>query len=222
MKAKSAFRAFSPSLAGTCLRYAVMDLLRFGRALDPESLAAMQEGSRRHRQFQQELMHLGGLVAVEERVKDDSLMVSGRMDAVVRWRETMQVVEYKTVNAERFEQIRRDGPLIAHFAQLALYMELTGYPSGHLVVESRGNAERIDFVFAPDAAWGIWLRQRIVSALSAAKSRQLPEREVSLGCRSCDRWSRCFKTEDDRDQAAKAHPLWEPEPPYPQLPAVVD
>ena len=39
---RRAVRWFPPSMAGQCLRYAVMDLLGFGRAIDPDGLLAMR------------------------------------------------------------------------------------------------------------------------------------------------------------------------------------
>jgi hypothetical protein len=200
------------------LRYAVMDLLRFGRLIDDEALAAMQEGSARHRVFQRELAQTADLMAVEQPVKDDGLQVSGRMDAVVEWRGQPMVVEFKTVNQERFDQIREQGPLVSHFAQLALYLELTGYAVGVLVVESRVSNRRLRYVFERDPAWASWLRERIQGAVQAAEAHRLPARETSVACLHCDRWQRCFAEASDREQAVAAHPRWEPNPAAPGMP----
>lgn len=219
MSPKSSVPGFSPGLAGLCLRYAVMDMLRFGRELDPESLAAMHEGSRRHRAYQAELKAGPGVIAIERRVADASGRIAGRMDAVVTWRDRPQVIEYKTVNGSRFEQICATGPLISHVAQLLLYLELTGYDQGRLVVESRETGERREYSMTSDPGWASWLRERSARALAAADQHQLPEREVSAGCLSCDRWRRCFKDVAERSQRVAAHPLWEPDPALPQSPA---
>ena len=204
-----------------CLRYAVMDMLRFGRSLDPVSLQAMHEGSRRHRQFQQELMQQQPYVAIEQSIRHEELRVSGRIDAVVRVEGELQAIEFKTVNGERFAQIGQMGPLFAHVAQLALYLELTGYRLGCLIVENRETDERREYYFRPDADFGHWLRQRIAAATASALARRLPEREISLGCRWCDRWQRCFTTEEQRDQMIADHPLFEPNPAFMSMPAAV-
>ena len=208
-------RAFSPSLAGVCLRYAAMELLRFGRNLDEASRAVMQEGARRHRRFQAELLQSGDLIGVEQVVKDDVLGVSGRMDAVCRVHGEPEVVEFKTVDGERFEWIRQHGPPVSHFAQLSLYLELTGYERGVLVVESRASDERTEFVVPRDERWGTWLTERIRTAVVAAREHRLPQREVSVNCLTCDRWQRCFPDPLARDAAARKHPDWAPTPPLP-------
>lgn len=204
-----------------CLRNAVMDMLRFGRALDAASLEAMQEGSRRHRRFQQELIQKQPYVAIEQRIRHEDLRVSGRIDAVVRVEGELQAIEFKTVNGERFEQIRQTGPLFAHVAQLALYLELTGYRLGCLIVENRETDERREYYFRPDAEFSKWLCQRIAEATAAALARRLPEREISLGCRWCDRWPRCFTTEEQRDHMIAEHPLFEPKPALLSMPAAL-
>ncbi len=208
-------RAFSPSLAGSCLRYATMELLRFGRNLDEASRAVMQEGGRRHRRFQAELLQSDDLIGIEQVVKDDALGVSGRMDAVRWFHGQPEVVEFKTVDGERFEWIRQHGPLVSHFAQLALYLELTAYERGVLVVENRSSDERTEFVISRDERWGAWLAERIRTAAAAAREHRLPQREVSVRCLTCDRWQRCFADSSARDAAVREHPGWEPTPALP-------
>jgi hypothetical protein len=126
------------------------------------------------------------------------------------------VIEYKTVSGERFERIRQKGPPVDHVAQLALYLEVTGYPEGRLVVESRETGERMSFSLSAETGWGAWLRTRILTAHTAEEQRTLPPREISLGCETCDRWQRCFKTEEARASAVAAHPQWEPVPALPE------
>ncbi len=212
---KRAPRTFSPSLAGACLRYATMDRLRFGRQIDQASRAAMQEGGRRHRRFQAELVQGGDLIAVEQVIKDDALGVSGRMDAVRWFNGRPQVIEFKTVDGERFAWIRQHGPLVAHVAQLALYLALTRYEQGVLVVESRASDEHLEFVVSRHQEWENWLLARIRLSEEAAREHRLPAREVSLNCLSCDRWQRCFTDQAAREAAVAEHPGWEPEPPLP-------
>lgn len=216
-KTTKAPKRFSPSLAGQCLRYTVMDLLGFGRALSAEALQAMHEGSARHRSFQEGLRNEHPEVAVEVTVRDEDLGVSGRMDAVIPEAQGFAVIEYKTVGPDKFDAILAGGPLTAHWAQLLLYLDLTGYSTGYLVVECRSSARRITFQATPDDQWRDWIRQRVEVARAHQLSRKLPSREVSQSCQTCDRWQRCFGSDAERDQAIAEHPVWTPSPPLPQI-----
>lgn len=204
-------------MAGQCLRYAVMELLGFSRVLSPEVKAAMREGSGLHRQFQQELATRYEVVGIERPIRDEAWGVSGRLDAVVQTAEGPAVIEYKTVNGEKFGHIAETGPLLAHWAQLALYMAIGPYAVGLLVVESRESGERLTWRTGPDEAWTAWVRTRVAAARRWQAARKLPEREVSVGCRQCDRWQRCFRTPEAREAAISEHPLWEPHPAPPDM-----
>lgn len=221
MSAPAKPRRYPPSLAGTCLRYQVMELLGFGREISPESRAAMQEGSRRHRRFQAELVAQKTVLAVEARVADPVWGVSGRMDAVIEREGAPAVVEFKTVTEAGFDAIRAEGPRVSHWAQLVLYLALTGYRQGLLVVESRDSGRRLTFVCDPDPAWTGWLRARIAAAKQAAAAHRLAEREVSRNCLDCDRWRRCFADRARLEEAVAAHPEWMPTPPLPPRPGAV-
>lgn len=209
-------RRFPPSLAGSCLRYAVMDVLGFGRLIDPESQAAMRAGSLLHKQFQQELLDAYAMCSVEVVLRDDAWGVSGRMDALIETPAGPAVIEYKTVSTERFQRIQEAGPLVSHWSQLQLYMAVGSLAQGTLVVDDRSTGNRLIFRTDPDPHWAEWLSVRLSRVKEFQAARKLPEREVSQGCLSCDRWQRCFKTEDDRQRAVGEHPVWEPDPPVPE------
>lgn len=208
-------RRFPPSLAGSCLRYAVMDVLGFGRLIEPESREAMWQGSQRHKVFQQQLLEDYAMAQVEVSLRDDGWGVSGRMDAVLETSRGPWVVEYKTVSRERFGLIQETGPLLSHWAQLQLYMAVGGFSGGCLVVDSRPQGERLIFHAEADPVWSAWIQRRVQDVKEYQAARKLPSREVSQGCRSCDRWRRCFPSEEARDVAVAEHPLWEPTPPVP-------
>lgn len=214
-KKKREPRRFPPSLAGSCLRYAVMEVLGFGRLIDPESMTAMHEGSRLHKLFQQQLMSDYAMAAVEVPLKDEGRRISGRMDAVVETERGPWVIEYKTVSQERFDAVLDTGPLVSHWAQLQLYLTAGTAMQGSLVVDCRESGRRMIFHAVPDSAWKEWIQNRISQVQSFQKIRRLPSREVSVGCLSCDRWQRCFPTEIEREAAVAAHPRWEPEPELP-------
>lgn len=209
-------RMFPPSMAGRCLRYTVMELLGFGRVLSPETLDAMHQGSAWHREFQKRLSDDYVVVAVESTIREEVLGVSGRVDAVIQTNRGTAVIEYKTVNDEKFREILDTGPVLAHWAQLMLYLELGDFAEGFLVVESRGTRQRLVWHSLPDQVWGRWVRERVAMARAFQLKRQLPEREIGQDCLQCDRWQRCFKSEAERDQAVLAHPDWEPEPSIPK------
>ena len=212
-------RRFPPSLAGHCLRYAVMEVLGFGRLIDPESRQAMQAGTALHKEFQQQLLSAYAMAQVEVALKDDSWGVSGRMDAVIEAPDGPWVVEYKTVSSERFQSIQQDGPLLSHWAQLQLYLAVGRMDRGALVVEERSSGRRLIFHTRPDPEWARWIEERVSQAKAFQSARKLPEREVSAGCLYCDRWQRCFRSEADLREAAMAHPEWEPIPGLPQMSA---
>lgn len=210
-------KTFAPSLSGRCLRYSVMDLLGFGRQLSDDTLAAMHEGASLHKQFQQSLATSCDVVGLEVPLKNSELRISGRIDAVVREHDHCIAVEYKTMRDEKFSAMRMTGPVFDHWAQLALYVNIGGYYGGWLVVENRDTGERLTWPQAPDPSWTEWLVQRIAAAQEYQEKKELPLREVSVKCRHCDRWQRCFKSESDREAAIAAHPLWEPVPQAPDI-----
>jgi hypothetical protein len=214
-------RRFPPSLAGACLRYAVMDLLGFGRALDAETRAHMAEGAAWHKAFQQALARRGRLLAAEAPIRDVGLGVSGRIDALIQGDQGPAVVEYKTVSPERFLALDQTGrPPEAFWAQLALYLAVTGYREGYLVIAARDASGRVLVFRQPaDAGWAAWVVERVRRARGFQELRRLPPREVSRHCLSCDRWQRCFADEAERDRTVADHPEWEPVPPLPPLAA---
>ncbi len=209
-------KTFAPSLAGRCLRYAVMDLLGFGRMLSEDTLTAMRAGSSWHRTFQSRLVHEGEVLGLEVPIKNEELGISGRIDAVIKEHDKMVAVEYKTVYADKYRQIEEHGPLFDHWAQLALYVNLGRYEMGRLIVDNRESEERLTFGLLPSTEWETWLIVRIQLARRYQLQRMLPSREISLRCLHCDRWQRCFKTEEERAQMVQSHPLWEPNPPLPE------
>ncbi|MBX5467893.1 MAG: PD-(D/E)XK nuclease family protein [Firmicutes bacterium] len=209
--------AVPAAVAGGCLRYAVMEVLGFGRQIEAAARQAMAEGAMGHRRFQAELATASVLVAAEVAFGGPAVGVRGRVDAVVQWGGEAVAVEFKTVDESGFEGICREGPRYAHVAQLATYLEFGPYPRGILVVEARDSRRRVGFALTQDAVFGQWLRQRVAAALEWAASRRLPPREVSVRCQHCDRWPRCFADTAARDQAVAAHPRWEPAPPVPPL-----
>lgn len=205
-------RSFPPSLAGQCLRYSVMELLGFGRLLSPETLQAMQEGVRYHKTYQQELLQTHIVRAIEAPIKDLERGISGRIDAIIDHDGGVVAIEYKSVNPEKFSRIAQEGPLVLHWAQLHLYLAIGTFTGGWLVVESRGNQARLVFQTAPDPLWTDWVLTRVALARQYQQNKKLPAREISEDCLHCDRWQRCFKTDQERNLAVEDHPVWRPDP----------
>jgi hypothetical protein len=119
------------------------------------------------------------------------------------------------VSPERFEEIVAQAePPVAFWAQLALYLAVTGYPEGRLVIDARtAPRRRLVFRQAADTPWTRWVLARVASARAFAEAGRLPSREPGLHCLTCDRWTRCYKTEEERDEAVRLHPVWTPSPP---------
>lgn len=188
----------------------------FGRLLDEATRARMAEGVAMHRLFQQELAERGVLVRAEVPIRDAELGVSGRVDALIQDGDSAIPVEYKTVRTERFEQMVQAGPAIAHWAQLALYLAcLPMNPTtGILVVDERAPARRrLTARQASDTPFGAWVQERVRRARQLAEERRLPPREPARHCLDCDRWQRCYPSEEARQRAVDEHPDWTPEPP---------
>ncbi len=209
-------RSFPPSLAGQCLRYSVMELLGFGRLLSPETLKAMQDGVRYHKTYQEELLQTHIVRAIEAPIKDIERGISGRIDAIIDQEGSPVVIEYKSVNPEKFSRIAAAGPPVLHWAQLHLYLAIGAFSRGWLVVESRESHARLVFQTEGDPFWAEWVLTRVRLAREHQQTKKLPAREISEGCLQCDRWQRCFKTDQERDEAVQGHPQWRPEPPLPQ------
>jgi hypothetical protein len=216
-------KAFPPSLAGGCLRYAAMEILGFGRQLDAATRERMAAGAAWHRAFQHELIQGGApVLAVEAPVRAPALGIAGRMDAVVQGPDGPVVVEYKTVGEDRFgDIIRRREPPVPFWAQLALYVAVTGYPEGRLVIDARTERRRrLVFRLTAPNAWGVWTLARVERARAFALAGRLPPREPATHCFTCDRWTRCFASEAERAAVVADHPDWEPDPPLETLSGV--
>ncbi len=216
-------RSFPPHLAGSCLRYAAMDLLGFGRRIDADARARMAAGSAWHKTFMQELAAGGTLLAAEAPMRDPGMGVSGRADALIRAPSgEVTVVEYKTVHPDRFADITAArNPPIGFVAQLALYLEITHYPSGRLVIDSReAIRRRLQFSLQWPNDLGVWVRERVARTRSFAEDGKLPPREVGAHCLHCDRWERCYKSVEDRQAAVAEEPVWAPWPPLPPVEAL--
>lgn len=209
-------KTFAPSLAGRCLRYVVMDLLGFGRIMTDDTLAAMRAGASWHKTFQAGIARQSEVVGLELPVKNEELGISGRIDAVVRENGQTVAVEYKTVHDDKFREIAAHGPVFDHWAQLALYVNLGNYDMGRLIVDNRESEERLGWDLLPDPQWKAWIVERIQLAQNHQLQRTLPSREISVRCLYCDRWQRCFKTAEERDERVQSHPQWEPNPPLPE------
>lgn len=190
----------------------------FGRMLDEATRARMAEGVAMHRLFQEELARAGVLVRAEVPIRDAELGVSGRVDALVHEAGGAIPVEYKTVRTERFEQMLVAGPAVAHWAQLALYLAClpTNPATGILVVDERAPARRrLTARQASETPFVAWVQERVRRARGLAAERHLPPREPARHCLDCDRWQRCYPTEEARQRAVDDHPVWTPEPPLP-------
>lgn len=195
-----------------------MGLLGFGRLLDEATRARMAAGTAMHRQFQQELAARGVLVRAEVSIRDPALLMSGRIDALVREGGEAVPLEYKTANPIRFAQLAQDGPAVSHWAQLALYLACPPRPFayGVLVVDERADGGGRLVARQPvGTAFADWVVQRVQQAWAWAGEGQLPPREPARHCLDCDRWQRCYRTEGDRQEAVQAHPTWEPPLPMP-------
>ena len=199
-----------------------MDMMGFGRRLDADTRARMAAGSAWHKTFIQELAGTGQLLAAESPIRDPELGVSGRADALMRDSAgQVTVVEYKTVNPERFQDIAEAGePPVSFGAQLALYLEITHYPLGRIVIDSREDPRRrLQFGLAWPNELSGWVRERVMLARNWALEGRLPEREVGPHCLHCDRWERCYRSAEERDQAVTEDPVWRPSPPLPVVAA---
>ncbi len=200
-----------------------MGLLGFGRRLDDATRARMAEGVALHRQFQQELGDRGLLVRAEVSIRDPDHLMSGRIDALIHEGAEAVPLEYKTVNPARFAEMRQKGPAVSHWAQLALYLACPPRPFSHgiLVVDERAPAGgRLVARQSVGTPFSDWVVNRVQQAWRWAEEGTLPPREPARHCLDCDRWARCYRTEDDRLAAVAVHPDWEPMPTMPSEPIV--
>ncbi len=198
-----------------------MGLLGFGRRLDEDTRVRMAAGTAMHRQFQQELTDRGLLVRAEVTIRDPGLLMSGRIDAVIHEGTEAVPLEYKTVNSVRFAQMRQEGPGVSHWAQLALYLACPPRPFSHgvLVVDERAPAGgRLVARQPAGSLFADWVVARVQQAWRWAEEGALPPREPALHCLDCDRWERCYRTDEERQTAVAAHPAWDPSPAMPWEP----
>lgn len=107
------------------------------KAKDYESAAgeeAMEKGEKIHHEIQQRFKKAGRLIAAEGAFTDTQLGIQGRIDAIVNLGHDIAVVEIKSANAKKFENIRTGRTPIpeTHTSQLNLYMHETKQRRGFL------------------------------------------------------------------------------------------
>lgn len=139
---------------------------------DRSSLILFHEGYVHERDIVDRLAKIGFPVrnAQRELIAPWDERLRGHIDGEVDG----ELLEVKSLNADRFEQVRERGPFSAHADQAQLYMRYGGYPSAVLIYKSREmGALWIERVFYNEARAQV-LEDRARMILLAVDRREPP------------------------------------------------
>jgi len=151
----------SPSMIGHCARQNAMSMLQYPVCHDAQTLSIFDMGESVHIRYQGYLSRAGLLVAKEVPLNEDSpnrwtaeqcrlLRIRGRLDAIIRFKEKVWVVELKSAKKESFQRMIEEGPYDAYIDQLMLYLYLTSISDGIIFIENKNTQETHEFYFTRD------------------------------------------------------------------------
>lgn len=199
--------SISPSLIGYCSRRVAMSMLQYpARLPTPAELSVFDAGDSMHERYQRYFAKMGILVAKELPLNQESknprtarlcrrYRIRGRLDAIVRIKKELYVVELKSARESSYLRMAAGRPYEPYRDQLQLYMYLTGIGRGIILVENKNDQQRLEFPEEID-------RRRVASLLNKISrinrhvlSLTLPEREHeknSFECRYCEFSDSCW------------------------------
>lgn len=136
-----------PSSLYKCSRQMLYEMLGYKKEMpEPRMFMIMDNGNYVHQRYENAFKELGILMAAEAPIKDESLRISGRIDAIISVNDVMAIAELKSANSRTFETMKKSGKAdIKYLSQLQLYMHLTGFDIGVVIVENKDNQDVLEF-----------------------------------------------------------------------------
>jgi hypothetical protein len=157
---KSSQGKFYPSALGNlCDRFLYMHYRGMvpQEVVEPRIRRIFDNGSSAEGRFKTYFQKMGVFVDDEVSVKNNSPLISGRLDFIIRQMPhgSRFVVELKTINDKGFKELlKADAPKHEHMVQLQIYLNLLPADSGGVMYENK-NDQTLK-IFAMDRDQGVW------------------------------------------------------------------
>jgi CRISPR/Cas system-associated exonuclease Cas4 (RecB family) len=135
-------RDFHPSAAGKCPRLIQLSMMGLIQEYhEPRVKRIFDAGHDMHNRYKRYFERAGKLIAEEEsaRAKIDGVSIVGRADLIVKdFKGNKHLLELKTVNSRRFEEILKKGIYYEdHFIQWNLYSGILKLYGGEILYENK-------------------------------------------------------------------------------------
>ncbi|HLO11185.1 MAG TPA: Dna2/Cas4 domain-containing protein [Pseudoneobacillus sp.] len=222
--AKHAGGKFYPSSIGKCLRAIVLQMMGVqGEEIEPRGLSIMNNGTYFHERMEKTLTQAGIVVASELPLKNPELLISGRLDLIIKNFEEHKpnkkiikllndagdavyegpsndvlIVELKSINDKGFQYLqKKNEPKEEHVWQLHLYMHMTGIHRGLLLYENKNDQNLMDYFVDYDKNIADSVMLKIKKAAYYYKSGKLPQCEFakdSFQCKYCSYKQYCHSS----------------------------
>lgn len=209
-------RTFHASSIETCGRQQWYGLKGYTQdpAMDhPEWKRDAEAGNALHDIYQRDLLKLGLVVPTQEvleyagwRVEDYTLagvvplpefanelplppnpyQIGGRIDSVIRYKDTLLVVDIKTVKQKAFDGMPGDFRFKKYYAQLQVYMHLSGIQYGLVLCISRNDSQKKEYLVTYSPEWCEVQFSRIAELKRMLDEDELPPAEADwFACGFC-------------------------------------
>lgn len=223
--AKHSGGKFYPSSVGKCLKAIVyqMNGVQAGQ-IEPRALSIMSNGTAFHDRMEHTIKQAGIMVASELPLKNPELLISGRLDLIIKNFEDHKpnkniiklasddgtvvyegpsndvlIVELKSINDKGFQYLqKKNEPKEEHVQQLQLYMHMTGIHRGLLLYENKNDQTLMDFWVDYDKYIADAVMLKIKKAAYYYKNGKYPNRDYqkdSFQCKYCNYRSICWQEE---------------------------
>lgn len=204
---------FYPSSVGRCCREIYYNMCGYPQAPpDARVLLVFENGHGFHERMEKLFERMGILIAPELPIKDPSLNVSGRTDAIIKnvypGKERLAqdkivlkglkgevvfegpnseviIVELKSINSRGFTRVVSKGAKEDHIWQLQLYMYMTGIRQGILLYENKDTQELHEVWVPYDKAIADRIVNKIKYVNKCVAEGTIPPREHSRSSSAC-------------------------------------
>ena len=146
----SEFKYFAASACGYQARVLYLMSLNLTGPPDVLGLTRMENGDYVHERLQTEMEEAGLQTSSEKQVSIDNPPMKGRLDSIIDIDGILYVGEIKSINANGYRSIRKDGPKQEHLEQLVLYMYALEMKEGWLIYECKDNQGDLYFLVTLD------------------------------------------------------------------------
>ena len=206
-----------PSSVHKCSRELCYELLGYPReVMIPRVLRILDNGNYMHERYQSMWKRMGIMIAEEVPIKDESLRISGRMDALLEIEGNSVIGELKSAGSSPFGKMKSaNKPQEKFIAQIQLYLHLSNVDFGVLFIENKNDQDILEFWVQYDEEYCKQLFTKLHMAREFADRKEIIPRETAekidlfmmdqkkmlkckydeycYYCRYCDYKSFCYK-----------------------------